>query len=420
MRARYVYSACIIVETQDVKVCCDPWFTPGAYHGSWYQYPPLGRDPIGVIGPVDLVYISHIHPDHYDPQFLRSYLEAHPNARIVIGETSPAHLARKMQLDGFEPDVIHEEIFGDTQVTIVPNNAYAEIDNLDTALVVRRGELSVVNMNDNPFDEQQIRRVLRVVGGRPRVAFLPYSAAGPYPQTYEFTDQAAQLAAADHKREEFLALYSRYVEALRPHRAVPFAGTYYLGGPLAKLNTLRGVPDALAALEREPDVTVALADGGDAFIDARTLEASATRTNPYNPADVNRYLADLSFFGYDYEREIVPLDGRSLPIGPLLSTAYSRAVARSSVAERFWFCLTVHPGVFWCFDVSHDSGVQIRSDVSELKPRLELTLDERYLFGLLTRLYHWSNARIGSHYQARRVPDVYRREVFEFLNYLQV
>src|SRR5690348_13640983 len=97
MRVRYVYSACAVIDTGDVTIVTDPWFTPGAYEGSWFHYPPLPRDPVDVIGPADLIYVSHIHPDHYDPAFLRAYLARHPAARLVIGETTPAYLAGRMR-----------------------------------------------------------------------------------------------------------------------------------------------------------------------------------------------------------------------------------------------------------------------------------------------------------------------------------
>ncbi|KAA3619163.1 MAG: MBL fold metallo-hydrolase, partial [Proteobacteria bacterium] len=76
VKVRYIYSACIVVETADVRVVCDPWFTDGIYDGSWFQFPRV-EDPVRSIGETDFVYISHIHPDHYDPAFLRRYFEKH-------------------------------------------------------------------------------------------------------------------------------------------------------------------------------------------------------------------------------------------------------------------------------------------------------------------------------------------------------
>ena len=69
---RYIYSACVVIETEDIKILCDPWFTQGVYDGSWFQF-PLIKNPLDIIGDVDIIFISHIHPDHYDPKFLNQY-----------------------------------------------------------------------------------------------------------------------------------------------------------------------------------------------------------------------------------------------------------------------------------------------------------------------------------------------------------
>ena len=72
MRLRYIYSACVVIESDDIKLLCDPWFTDGIYDGAWFKFPDL-IDPAEKIGDVDCIYISHIHPDHYDPVFLKEY-----------------------------------------------------------------------------------------------------------------------------------------------------------------------------------------------------------------------------------------------------------------------------------------------------------------------------------------------------------
>ncbi len=88
----YYYSACVGIKTQDISVLCDPWFTDGIYDGSWYQYPKL-KDPVSKIGSYDLVYVSHIHPDHYDSNFLKEYLAAYPMARVVIAPFGKNYLS---------------------------------------------------------------------------------------------------------------------------------------------------------------------------------------------------------------------------------------------------------------------------------------------------------------------------------------
>ena len=426
MRVRYLYSACVVIETEDAKILCDPWFTQGAYDGAWYQYPPL-QNPIETIGPVDLVWISHIHPDHYDPAFLRQYFAAYPAARLVTGPQEPPYLVNKMRQDGFRPEVVETLSLGDTDLLIVPNRVPGDPKtDLDSALAVRARRLSVVNMNDNMFQPGQIARLKNFCsGGRVDFALLPYSGAGPYPQTFAFADDAALAAASARKREQFLSLFDAYLAAFDPVRAMPFAGKYYLGGALAHLNPLRGVPDAVELLERHPGGRVfVLADGGRATYDLATGIASDCRTARYDPAAIAAHLRREAAQPFDYAREIAPLDGRHLPILPLLSAAKTRARAKVTLDEPYWLVIRPEaaPSVF-ALNLADDAPPKLHPAgecFAHLAPRLEITIDERYLFGLLTRFYHWNNAEIGSHYRSLRVPETYHPPVYHFLNMLQV
>ena len=46
-----------------------------------------------LIGEVDVIYISHLHPDHFDPGFLKMYLNRYPKTQIIIGDTSPPYFS---------------------------------------------------------------------------------------------------------------------------------------------------------------------------------------------------------------------------------------------------------------------------------------------------------------------------------------
>jgi UDP-MurNAc hydroxylase len=419
MRLRYIYSACVVVETADLRLLCDPWFTPGAYDGAWQQYPML-PDPVAAIGPVDFIFISHIHPDHYDPVFLRRFLAAYPPARILIGAQQPDYLGPKMRADGFRPEPIETLRVGASELMIVPNEgADGRLSDIDTALAVRCEKLSLVNLNDNPFEPAQVARLLDFCpGGRPDLALLPYSGAGPYPQTFAFSDEAALLAAVSKKRDQFIKLFARYLESLRPLMAMPFAGKYYLGGRLAHLNPLRGVPDAVEVARMFPD-TVVLADGGAAAYDLATGKPSACRSEPYDPGAIETYLATTSG-PFDYEREI---RRDEFPFLPLLAAAKRRARTKVKAAEPYWIVFKPEAtGRSFVLNVADDEppAPLDRGPCDRLTPRLEIDIDDRYLFGLLTRLYHWNNAEVGSQYRSVRVPDAYRKDVYAFLNMFQV
>jgi hypothetical protein len=295
---------------------------------------------------------------------------------------------------------------------------------IDSALVVRADGRTVVNMNDNPFSEAQVEHILAFCPDR-RVDFalLPYAGAGPYPQTFAFSTEEDLRVAGARKREQFLALFDRYMAALRPVKAMPFAGKYWLCGTLAPLNRHRGVADAMEVKARHADNVVVLADGGGATYDLGTQTASAERTDPYDPDAVDAYLAALPDTTLHYERELRPLPGHALPLAPLLATAKRRARSRIAPDDPYWLILRPSEGGVFIFNLADDDAPKITApstSFESLTPRLEIEIDARLLFGLLTRLYHWNNAEIGSHYRSTRVPGDYLPHVYRFLDYLQV
>ena len=57
MKIEYIYSACIVITTDDCKILCDPWFTQGAFGGTWYHFPYKKVEPQN-IGFCDYICIS--------------------------------------------------------------------------------------------------------------------------------------------------------------------------------------------------------------------------------------------------------------------------------------------------------------------------------------------------------------------------
>jgi UDP-MurNAc hydroxylase len=411
----YLYSACVVIRTPEVSVLCDPWFSEGAYDGSWYHYPPFEHALERVV-PCDLVYVSHLHPDHYDADFLARYLERHPEARVVVADFESNFLSRKMTADGIRHEVHSRLEIGATRLALLPNG-HAEYD-IDSALVVARGHESVVNMNDNLYHQPQIDRILDLLDDRPSIALLGYTGAGPYPQTY-YTDEAELARRAADKKRAFFARYRRMRDALDPRVTIPFAGKYLLGGHLHELNPWRGVADAVEVTAFDPNAVV-LDDGGEASIDTRSLKPTAVRTRPYDPDAMAAYAAGLADLPMDSERYLGNLPVSAIPFRRLLPRSYAHAQRRSPCREPYYFCLRL-PGEWFVANAERDSDrCWFARDVSDLEPRSEIEIDPRYLFGLLTGIFHWNNADVGSQYRTHRVPDLFLREAQAFLSFLHI
>lgn len=414
MKVKYIYSACIVIETPDCRICCDPWFSQGIYDGSWYQYPRV-EDPVAAIGGIDFAYISHIHPDHYDPQFLRILLEKNPSCVVIVGSENQNFLISKMRRDGFDPVSIGTISAGRTEIGIFPNNAHGEVD-IDSALAVKSGDVSIVNMNDCAFDEVQVQQIKEFCGGDPDLACLPYAGAGPYPQMYEFESEDARSIAMEQKKNQFVGLFGRYLTAFKPRFAMPFAGLYYLGGTLRLRNEFRGVPDALEIKKQFGDSVLVLKEGvGE--IDLINDDVKNPRTEFSNAEQRDRYLAQFDEIDYPY---VMDPEVDLADVKALLETSHRNAVARIHDLPTRWMCFRTFENSYLCVHADNPGVVMVRDSVVDLKNREVITIDSRLLHGLLTRKFHWNNAEIGSHFSFYRDPDTFDRRVYDLLNFLHV
>jgi UDP-MurNAc hydroxylase len=420
---RYVYSASVVTSTPDVSILSDPWFTDGAYDGSWFQFPRLS-DPIACIGNVDLIYISHIHPDHYDPKFIKNYFSIYGEKALLVAAHAPNYLVAKMRADGLTPTIVDLPMrIGQTTVEFVPHRTGSASD-IDSAIIVRYDDgirsHCVLNVNDIVFDAAAIHALKERVGDID-ILLCGYTGAGPYPQTYFSQDDPRLPIEAEKKRQSFFDRYKRLTNALDAKANLPFAGKYILGGRLTHLNRFRGVADATEVLSFDRRAVVLADDGGT--ISTVDLKPSAVRTSAYAPHLLEAREREIQHSAMDYERLISEAETWQLPIKRTLVRASAKAQQRSECDHDYYLVFELPDAELAILDARRGAEQPIRfaKSGSELPtPRSEISIDCRYLFGLLTGIYHWNNAEVGSQYSTRRTPNTFDRKAQTYLNFLAV
>ena len=130
------------VETRHGSVLCDPWFTP-AYFGSWFPFPRNdGLDP-AASRPPDYLYVSHLHRDHFDPEWLGRHVDkrhAGPAPRV-----RRPFLERELRALGFSrlrahPRTANAVELDGLAVTILAMTAPADGPLGDSAIVLDDGD----------------------------------------------------------------------------------------------------------------------------------------------------------------------------------------------------------------------------------------------------------------------------------------
>ncbi|WP_262057320.1 MBL fold metallo-hydrolase [Streptomyces sp. STR69] len=98
MRITSIGHAGLLLETAAGRIVCDPWFTP-AYFGSWVPFPDnTGIDP-GLLTHADYLYVSHLHRDHFDPDWLKRHMSK--DVTVLLPDCPVPHLRDALADLGF-------------------------------------------------------------------------------------------------------------------------------------------------------------------------------------------------------------------------------------------------------------------------------------------------------------------------------
>lgn len=427
IRVKYIYSACVITKTNDVIILHDPWFTEGIYDGSWFHYPKI-NNPLDSIGDVDYIFVSHIHPDHYDGKFLKEYFKKFGVKKIIIADHQPNYLLGKMRADGFSPTVLSEIlIIGKTNIEIIPHKT-GSISDIDSAIVIKYFQNDkthcVVNVNDINFESTEDDSMLDFLknnAGEIDILLCGHTGAGPYPQTYYDISSEELDFQAKKKKELFFNRYKKVINKLNARVNIPFAGKYILGGKLVSLNKHRGVADPVEVLDFDKNAIILADNGGE--IDTVTFKPSNERLLKYDKKYIQHRLEELKYVQMDYEKLFSFNEIRQLPLKRLLVSATSNAVTKSECDDDYFYTINLPNGNYAVINANKNSSKSIffTENIDELPQSYsEIIIDPRYLFGLLTHIYHWNNAEIGSQYNIRRISSSYNRKAKEFLFYLTI
>ena len=341
MIVKYIYSACLQITTSTITILTDPWFTEGAYDGAWYQFPQI--DPFEFIQEPDYIYISHIHPDHYDPIFLHKLFDRFGVKPILIPDLKHNYLLSRGRLDGLSLTPTRTLVVDDVHMYIEENDTGSSSD-IDSAFVVydKKHHKTILNLNDclyNKHHVETLQRIVKTFTNTVDLLCLGYTSAGGYPQTYFNlnTEKKKLIEEATIKKQNYFTRYREYVECFPATWNLPFAGEYVLGGRLSYLNAYRGVADAFEVTPFD-DRAVVLNCGG--YIDLSTGDRFDERQSVYSNDQLDERLDKLSNKKLDYETEINIAYGK-IGFLRLLKTAAANANKRSEVENNYVFVISV-------------------------------------------------------------------------------
>ena len=307
MRARSVGHAGIFIETRQGSILCDPWFNP-AFFGSWFVFPRNDRLPADfyeALRQPSYLYISHLHGDHLDEEWLGANIAK--STPILLPDFPTNELERRLRRLGFEKFVrtingIEQDLGDGLKIAIHVETSITDGPAGDSALVVSDGVHRLVDQNDCRTSDLTALRS----HGPVDLHWLQFSGAIWYPMVYEETpEQKRELV--DRKVESQFSRALRYVEALDARAVVPSAGPpCFLDPDLFGLNVIEG--DELSIFpDQTKFISLLEADGRRAILNipgtAITVDDSIEVQHPLPLVEVEDIFRDKSSYLRTYQAD---------------------------------------------------------------------------------------------------------------------
>jgi hypothetical protein len=429
MRITHVSNSFLILETAGTKLVCDPW-VGRANHGGWRSFPQFDRQAlIDRVRGADYVYISHLHSDHFDPEFLTE--SGLTMATFVIKAFDNATLRKRLEALGaravIEAPALTPFEAGEFRLAIVPqfqtSNAgvATSLDyDLDTSLIAAAEGQVVFNQVDNPLAEAHLKTIKAFCErtfGPIDAAALVCGAAGEYPQCFLNIDRAAEQARII---EASLARLENTMRILQPKRAFLAGGTYVIPGRMTALSRFIAQPTAAQAAARCGFIEMLHLEGGKRLDLSSGVVTQDLTPTLADPAEMQAAYADEL---YPYQAHLLPAAGDLEALFGRARPAFEAALASQGVRLNIDYEFHVYDGLTEEKARARSSmatfSLSVRTDVDSVEPtRLALHLDARAFALCLTRGQSWNQTISGSLVLQERWPNRHQPDALFALNHL--
>jgi UDP-MurNAc hydroxylase len=423
---KFIANACgIFIGKDGTKILCDPWLVDGVFEGSWCHFPKI-MTTVDDVKNVDAIYISHLHPDHFDER----YFEFDKSMPLIVLDHGPNFLIKKLTSLGYtnlikiknEQTISYKEFELTMFSPFAKHNFHdAVLGNLiDSALLISCDGVSAFNANDNtPTIESA--NMLREKYGPISLAMLNYNAAGPYPSCFDNLTEAEKFTEHDRILKRNFTLVKDIIESMKPTYILPFAGAYVLGGDLHHKNKYLGTTTWdecakwLLTNKIEPTEIVLLRENDTLNIEKGI---SDKKYEPVDLVEMKRYIEeDLSKIKYPYQLQSMP-DKTELIVDIQKATEGMKArMERFGIISTFSVILNVFSEKYQIYPIFKH---MINNEEEKIEKKLECNLDERLLRNILDRKAHWNNAEIGAHISLNRSPNTYEPDLHTGLQFFHI
>jgi UDP-MurNAc hydroxylase len=435
MKVTLVADSCFIFEHRNIRILTDPWIGTTIAGGSWVQFPqPTIK--VEEIGRLDYIFISHIHDDHCDLKTLRK-LDA--NAVIVIMDRRPNYVENFIKFHNLKfKDILtikireKYEIMPGFELEVVEADPEHKLNYLiDSSLLIHYDDKSIYFANDNPpysdLDEYMSRYDFEL-------AIIPPVGGSGYPAFYDNLSHHQKLEMASSIRLKYFDEMLKCLRRINPRLFAVAANGHVLSGKNAVCNKYMCWPDnnnapfkhILENLSEEDRFLPLIIKPGDTLelVNEKGWAHEEAIKSYNNKTERDNFIENVaSKVKYFYEDfDLRP----SINFEKLFIVAHETLkhyLTNNRIDINVTYILPYPVGdiqKYAAIQLFNDYNLEFLESNNYFKDILEVKVEPRVLYFLLTGGFSWNIADATGFISYDRKPDLYIYDSYIALNFLRI
>ena len=224
----FVNHASVIIAHKEISILSDPWFNDTAFHNGWRLMHELqDNEIINVLKKITHIYISHEHPDHFRPVFLKNKniknILIDRKVEFLFQNTKDKRVVNFLKKNGYKVRELNENekinLSDDVQIQMTKHDFY------DSSLIIKTPDFKILNLNDCPMREEDEIKKFRKKNGDFDVVLSQYSYAA-------WKGGASNKIYREKAAKEKLEALDKQATILNCKTLIPFANFVYFSNEL--------------------------------------------------------------------------------------------------------------------------------------------------------------------------------------------
>ncbi|MEO1562085.1 MAG: MBL fold metallo-hydrolase [Pseudomonadota bacterium] len=404
---RYLNHACLIIETESLRIGTDPWIEGPAFCNGWWLAAPSPMDSYDALNACDMLFISHNHPDHLHPVSLSNIRKEMPILTPAFGTGSTVRYLRDLGFEditegGFTERFTHHN--HEIAVSVLKSGDFRD----DGGLLLEVGEFSMVASVDSNFID-----FWRYPDGLTLLAHSFAGGASGFPLCFDNFTEEEKERLLTRNRNSVRAINRRSFEAAHPKAFLPYAGFFKESAErdayIQSRNRKNGVRDYAKDCA---DLGITLIDVTETdmarFRGNELLGVSSSQSPRRAPDDIAAYIAKTAVIYDDMPRSAI-------------ATYFENSAFRKDLALRVTLTGpdfdTVEEDVFVDFFDAADPVVSFEAPTTRETRTLNITVRAPEFRQVLSQGLPWEDLSIGFQCRITREPNVYNSDFwYHFTN----